>query len=144
MGDLEYKFAENLPAKVKKFRQRGKGGDTMIFKIDHEKEEIQEDSDNDISSAHDVSLEALSEALEEAAEPRYVLYIHTQTHADGRVQYPLALLMHMPDSTPSRLKTMYTRPLPGLVSTFGVNKHIVLEDAEDLAEDGWLNGKLKV
>ena len=141
MSDLEYKFAEGLPATVKKFRQRGTGGDTMIFKIDHDKEEIQEDT-----TMKGISLKELGDHLDEASEPRYVLHIHTQKHADGRVQYPLALIMHMPESTPSRLKTLYTRPLPNLVSTFGVNKHIVLEDCDDLTEDGddWLNAKLKV
>ena len=74
---------------------------------------------------------------------RYLLYIHTLKHADGRIQYPLAFIMHMPDSTDAKLKVMYTRACPTLTKMFGVNKHVTLEDAEDLDEE-WLANALKV
>ena len=62
----------------------------------------------------------------------------------GAVQYPLALIMHMPQSSSSaELKVMYSRPLPFLTTLFKVNKPFTLEDAADFDEE-WLKEKLKL
>ena len=91
-SDYSYGFEEGMEAKVKAFQQRGRGGDAMIIKIDHDKNELQiEEHKKGLAS-----VEALAELLEDT-EPRYLLYIHTVKHSDGRVQYPIAFMLYMPD-----------------------------------------------
>ena len=128
-----------MEAKVKTFQQRGKGGDAMIIKIDHSANEVQiEEEKKGLAS-----IELLSELLEEETEPRYLLYIHTVKHSDGRVQYPIAFLLYMPDQIPAHLKVMYTRPVVNLVTAFRVNRHLVLDDPETLTVE-WLNEQLGI
>jgi len=70
-----------------------------------------------------------------------VLYIHKYAHRDGRVQFPIAFLLFMPDNIPVHSKVLYTRPVAELVQAFAVNKHIALDDPETL-ETEWLEQKL--
>ena len=55
------------------------------------------------------NVEALADKLEDT-DPRYILYIHKVAHSDGRVQYPIAFIVYLPDQMPVHLKVMYTRP----------------------------------
>ena len=136
--DFSYELEEGLAPKIKTFQQRGKGGDAMILKIDHANNLIQlEDQHKGLASP-----EALGELLEET-EPCYMLYIHTVKHADGRVQYPMCFILFMPDQLPVHLKVMYTRPVVNLANTFRVNRHLVLDDPEDL-DAAWLNEHLGI
>ena len=48
-----------------------------------------------------------------------------------------------PLQLPVHLKVMYTRPVVSLASTFKVNRHLVLEDPEDLDLE-WLNKELGI
>ena len=127
--DFSYAFAEGMAAKVKAFRQRGSGGDTLFIKINHEANEVYLEEE----CKGMPSLEALAEKLEE--EPIFVLHIHKVAHSDGRVQYPIAFMLYMPDHTPVHLKVMYTRPLPSLAEEFKVARHFVLADPDDLDEE---------
>ena len=49
----------------------------------------------------------------------------------------------MPLQLPVHLKVMYTRPVVNLATTFKVNRHLVLEDPEDLDLE-WLNKELGI
>ena len=69
------------------------------------------------------------------AEPRYFLYLHTVKHRDGRVQYPIAFCLYLPENVPVHLKVLYTRPVVELAEAFKVARHFTLEDPEDLTEE---------
>jgi DNA repair exonuclease SbcCD ATPase subunit len=136
--DFAYNHAEGMDQRLKKFRQRGTGGDTLFIRIHHDANELQIEED-----CPGLSLEDLVENLEDyaaQAAPRYVLHIHKKTHPDGRVQYPIAFLLFMPNSTPASLKMLYTRPVAALCKTFVVNKHFALTEPDELDAD-WLDGK---
>ena len=64
-------------------------------------------------------------------------------HSDGRVQYPIAFMVYLPDQLPIHLKVMYTRPVTNLAATFKVNKHIMLDEPETLTLE-WLNEQLDI
>ena len=136
--DFSYAFEEGMEGKIKTFRQRGQGGDAMVIKIDHENNKL-------LIEEHRKGLpdlEALADLLEDN-EPRYLLYIHKVAHSDGRVQYPIAFILYMPDQLPVHLKVMYTRPVTNLAATFKVNKHIMLDEPETLTLE-WLNEQLDI
>ena len=91
-----------------------------------------------------VDVETVADKLEDFAlsgSPRYLLYIYKFAHADGRVQFPIAFVLLMPEQTPLELKVLYTRPVVSLCDTFKVNKHFPLDDPEDFDAD-WLETKL--
>ena len=136
--DFSYAFEEGMEAKIKTFRQRGQGGDAMVIKIDHEANEVRIEENRKALQ----DLEALADLLEDN-EPRYLLYIHKVAHSDGRVQYPIAFILYMPDQLPVHLKVMYTRPVTNLAATFKVNKHIMLDEPETLTLE-WLNEQLDI
>ena len=75
----DYKLEEGLDKKVKTFRERGTGGHVMVLKIDNGKGEIQE-----VETMTGKSPADMAEYFDESNEPRYMLYIHTLKHADGR------------------------------------------------------------
>jgi hypothetical protein len=140
--DFSYKFAEGMEKKVKLFRQRGRGGDGFLIRIDHQRNEVC--IEEEFKSL--ASLEELVERLEDAeasGKPRYVLYIHEVKHSDGRVQYPVAFMLYMPNHTPVDQKVLYTRPVVPLSEEFKVPKHIVLEELEDLDTE-WLEKQLNI
>jgi len=137
-ADFAYAFEEGMEAKVKAFRQRGTGGDAIIMRIDHEQGMvlIQEE----FKKLDDV--EALAEKLEDV-EPRYCLYIHKVAHRDGRVQYPIAFFLFMPDQVPVHLKVLYTRPVVELADSFKVAKHFTVDDLEDITTE-WLETQMGI
>lgn len=71
-----------------------------------------------------------------------MLYIHEVAHADGRKQYPICLLLFLPEAVPTHLKVLYTRPVGGLAESIKVARHFTLTDAEDLTAE-WLEERLK-
>lgn len=62
-------------------------------------------------------------------------------HDCGRVQYPIAFILYMPESMPALKKVMYSQPVPRLTEKSMVKKHYVLEDPEDFDKD-WLDERL--
>lgn len=136
--DFAYAFEPGMEAKVKAFRQRGQGGDCIIMRIDHGQDMVLIDEQCKALP----SLEALADKLEET-DPRYVLYIHKVAHRDGRVQYPIAFFLFMPDHVPVHLKVLYTRPVVELADTFKVARHFTLDDPENLTEE-WLEEMLDI
>lgn len=50
----------------------------------------------------DLRLPLIGQELE--SEPRYILYMHKVEHDDGRVQYPIAFIVYLPDNVPVNLK----------------------------------------
>lgn len=139
VDEYAYEFEEGMEKKIKTFRQRGNGGDAFVIKIDHDNNMLRiEEEFKKLES-----IEAFAEKLEEN-EPRYLLYIHTVKHSDGRVQYPIAFIVFLPETMPAHLKVMYTRPVTTLAeSTFKVPKHVMLEDLEDITDE-WLEKKLEI
>ena len=77
--NYDYLWEDGMEKKVKTFRQRGTSGDAMLFEIDHEQNIIRV-----VDSMKGTTYAKLAECLED--EPRYVLYIHTVTAADGVVK----------------------------------------------------------
>lgn len=134
--EYAYKFEAGMEKVIKTFRQRGTGGDALLVKIDHGKDELQLEE-----NLHGTTVEALAERLEDCNEPRYVLFIHKLTHSDGRTTFPISFIVFMPENVPAHLKMMYTRPIPLMVDTFKVNKHFTIEDPEDLDLE-WLEAKI--
>jgi len=136
--DFAYVLEAGMEAKIKAFRQRGQGGDALIIRIDHNANELKiEEQFKGLASC-----EVFAEKLDET-EPRYLLYIHKVAYADGRVQYPIAFMVFLPETMPTHLKVMYTRPVVTLTDTFKVPKHIMLDDPEDLTAE-WLEERLGV
>lgn len=134
---LGYKMADGMSAAIKSFQLRGSSGDAMVIRIVHSSDELQiEESCKGLSSIED-----LAEKIEDAIEPRYLLFIHKQSHTDGRVSYPIAFIVFMPPNVPASLKMMYTRLVPALVEKFRVAKQFSLSDPEDLTTE-WLEEKL--
>ena len=88
------------------------------------------------------NVEALADKLEDT-DPRYILYIHKVAHSDGRVQYPIAFIVYLPDQMPVHLKVMYTRPVVELTSKFQVARHVTLDDPETLTVE-WLEEVLEI
>ena len=135
--DYNYRFADGMAAQIKKFRQKGTGGDALIIKIDHDVDELQIEQ-----TLKETSVEDIAEIFEENAnEPRYLLYIHKQKHSDGRTTYPICFVVFIPQNVPAHYKVMYTRPIPQCVEEFKVNKHYSLEDPEDLDVE-WLEARI--
>ena len=64
-ADFAYKFAEGMEKTIKTFRQRGGGGDTLVLRIEHERDMIE--FDEQLKKA---SLDDIQELLDET-EPRY-------------------------------------------------------------------------
>uniref|UniRef100_A0A7S3AKH9 ADF-H domain-containing protein n=1 Tax=Haptolina ericina TaxID=156174 RepID=A0A7S3AKH9_9EUKA len=128
--DFAYGLADGMGAKIKKFRQRGTGGDAFLIKIEHEHNELRIEEE-----FHGTTLEKLGEQLD--TEPRYLLYIHKVAHRDGRVQFPISFIVYLPENIPVHLKVLYTRPIVTLCDTFKVNKHFPIDDPDDLDEE-WL------
>jgi len=131
--DFAYNMEGGMGAKIKRFRQRGSGGDALIVKIEHELNELQVEHE-----FTGTTLEAIGEELD--TDPRYILYMHKVQHRDGRVQYPIAFIVFLPDNVPVHLKVLYTRPIVTLCDTFKVAKHLALEDPDDLDEEWLLKG----
>ena len=53
--DFSYGFEQGMEAKVKTFQQRGKGGDVMVLKIDHDANELQiDDQQKGLTNVEDV------------------------------------------------------------------------------------------
>ena len=75
----DYQLEEGLDKKFKNFSMKGTGGHAMILKIDNGKDEIQE-----VETMTGKSTADMAEYFDESNEPRYMLYIHTVKHADGR------------------------------------------------------------
>ena len=138
--DFTYAFEAGMEAKVKAFRQRGQGGDALLMRIDHDAGMVLIDE----ACKQLPGVEALAEKLEDAeTEPRFLLYIHKVTHSDGRVQYPIAFFLYLPDQVPVHLKVLYTRPVVELADSFKVARHFTLEDPEDLTTE-WLEEKMGI
>ena len=127
-----------MEKKVKAFRQRGRGGDALLIKIDHDANKIVIDEQHKELP----NLDALADKLEDT-DPRYILYIHKVAHSDGRVQYPIAFMVYLPDQLPVHLKVMYTRPVVELAEKFQVARHFTLDEPETLTEE-WLEEKLQI
>ena len=136
-ADFAYKFAEGMEKTIKTFRQRGGGGDTLVLRIEHERDMIE--FDEQLKKA---SLDDIQELLDET-EPRYILHIHEVDHRDGRKTFPIAFILFLPSHVPVHKKVLYTRPVSDLCAKFAVNKHITLEDPEDLDVE-WLEKQLQV
>lgn len=136
-ADFAYKFAEGMEKTIKTFRQRGGGGDTLVLRIEHERDMIE--FDEQLKKA---SLDDIQELLDET-EPRYILHIHEVGHRDGRKTFPIAFILFLPSHVPVHKKVLYTRPVSDLCTKFAVNKHITLEDPEDLDVE-WLEKQLQV
>ncbi|KOO26155.1 glia maturation factor beta [Chrysochromulina tobinii] len=80
----------------------------------------------------------------EDTEPRYLLFIHTVKHSDGRTQFPIAFICFLPETMPTHVKVMYTRAVNDLAeNTFKVPKYVMLEELEDLTAT-WLEKKLEI
>jgi len=138
--DFTYAFEEGMEAKVKAFRQRGQGGDALLMRIDHDAGVLLIDE----ACKQLPSVEALAEKLEDAeTEPRFLLYIHKVAHSDGRVQYPIAFFLYLPDQVPVHLKVLYTRPVVELADSFKVARHFTLEDPADLTVE-WLEENMGI
>ena len=138
--DFSYSFEPGMEQKVKTFRQRGTGGDAIIMRIDHEGGKIVIDE----SFKGLAGVEALAEKIEDfETEPRYCLYIHQVKHRDGRVQYPIAFFLYLPDNVPVHLKVLYTRPVTNLADNFKVARHFTLDDPETLTEE-WLEEQMAI
>ena len=72
--DFSYGFEEGMEAKIKAFRQRGRGGDAMIIAIDHEENTLTIEE-----TLKGSNLEELADKLSDT-DPRYLLYIHKARH----------------------------------------------------------------
>ena len=137
--EYRYTFEEGMEKKIQTFRQRGNGGDAFVIKIDHEHNMLRIEEEYKKLP----SLEAFAEKLEDT-EPRYLLFIHTVKHSDGRTQFPIAFICFLPETMPTHVKVMYTRAVNDLAeNTFKVPKYVMLEELEDLTAP-WLEKKLEI
>jgi hypothetical protein len=137
--EYRYTFEEGMEKKIQTFRQRGNGGDAFVIKIDHEHNMLRIEEEYKKLP----SLEAFAEKLEDT-EPRYLLFIHTVKHSDGRTQFPIAFICFLPETMPTHVKVMYTRAVNDLAeNTFKVPKYVMLEELEDLTAT-WLEKKLEI
>jgi hypothetical protein len=186
--DFAYTMSEPLTKTLKAFRSRGKSGDALLLSIDHEAGAFKLQAQ--LTGLTDVS--SLADHLDDAT-PRFALYIHALRHTDGRVQYPIVLILYrtrhtagqhgtralyihihavahaaatstrvggrhrlrlrrcdamlrvrgaVPETVPTQLKVLYTRPVASLAETCQVPRHLLLSDADDLSVE-WLEAALK-
>ena len=82
-------------------------------------------------------------AILRTCEALGILHIHEVDHRDGRKTFPIAFILFLPSHVPVHKKVLYTRPVSDLCAKFAVNKHITLEDPEDLDVE-WLEKQLQV
>ena len=88
------------------------------------------------------SLDDIQELLDET-EPRYILHIHEVDHRDHGRPSRSRSSSSCRRTCRVHKKVLYTRPVSDLCTKFAVNKHITLEDPEDLDVE-WLEKQLQV
>lgn len=132
----QYRFAPGVDEAFRSLKRPAPGTRTLVLRIEHDEGTLEIDGEFDGESLDDVAAD-MSEAV-----PRYVLHTFPWARADGRTQYPLALVTVMPRAVPAQLRVMYSRPISELRDHLGVSRAFTCEDVEDLGQ-AWLEEQLE-
>ncbi|CAF1108141.1 unnamed protein product, partial [Didymodactylos carnosus] len=120
---------------MKKFRRlSNKSTMAVILKCDMKANQVVIDKE-----LNDITPEQLIEELP-SREPRFILYSHEWKHADGRVQYPLNLIMYIPDGCGTQNRFMYAATAGSVSEASGITR--IIELREDVSAE-WLTNELK-
>ncbi|CAF4335118.1 unnamed protein product [Adineta steineri] len=92
-----------------------------------------------LSDEADTSVEDLIEELP-SREPRFILHSHELKHADGRVQYPLNLILYIPDGCGTNNRFTYASTANSVSAASGITR--IIELREDISAE-WLNKELQ-
>ena len=69
----------------------------------------------------DIGVEQLIEELP-SREPRFILHSHELKHADGRVQYPLNLILYIPDGCGTNNRFTYASTANAVSASSGITR----------------------
>ena len=72
-------------------------------------------------STQDVSVETLIDELP-SREPRFILHSHELKHADGRIQYPLNLILYIPDGCGTNNRFTYASTANAVSAASGITR----------------------
>jgi len=87
----------------------------------------------------DISIEQLIDELP-SREPRFILHSHEKKHSDGRVQYPLNLILYVPDGCGTNNRFTYAATANSVSAASGITR--IIEFREDISAE-WLNNELQ-
>ncbi|CAF1286694.1 unnamed protein product [Rotaria socialis] len=87
----------------------------------------------------DLSVEALIDELP-SREPRFILHSHELKHADGRIQYPLNLILYIPDGCGTNNRFTYASTANSVSAASGITR--IIELREDISPE-WLSKELQ-
>lgn len=64
-------------------------------------------------------------------EPRFILHSHELRHADGRVQYPLNLILYIPDGCGTNNRFTYASTANAVSAASGITRVCFFFETED-------------
>ncbi len=73
------------------------------------------------SCPQDISVEELIDELP-SREPRFILHSHELKHPDGRVQYPLNLILYIPDGCGTNNRFTYASTANSVSAASGITR----------------------
>ncbi|CAF1067389.1 unnamed protein product [Adineta ricciae] len=119
---------------MKKFRRlSNKSTMAMILRCDMKTNQVVIDKE-----LKDINVEQLIEELP-SREPRFILHSHELKHADGRVQYPLNLILYIPDGCGTNNRFTYASTANAVSASSGITR--IIELREDISAE-WLSKEL--
>ncbi|UJR31259.1 hypothetical protein I4U23_018759 [Adineta vaga] len=120
---------------MKKFRRSSnKSTMAMILRCDMKTNQVVIDKE-----LKDINVEQLIDELP-SREPRFILHSHELKHADGRVQYPLNLILYIPDGCGTNNRFTYASTANAVSASSGITR--IIELREDISAE-WLNRELE-
>jgi len=129
---------EEVMAEYKKFKTaRSQTTDVMFLKINVKQLRVEIE---DVMT--DVNLEDIPEELPECV-PRFLVINYRQTHADGRLSFPLVFVFFCPPGIKPELNILYASTKQRLALMMHILKDYELKDKEEFNEE-WLKKKLGI
>ncbi|KAI9797418.1 MAG: hypothetical protein M1835_000753 [Candelina submexicana] len=124
-----YTFSTETKEKLRKFRlgtSRAKDPQAVIYQINKQTLEIDQDGDEVFSRVEDIADELPDHS------PRYVLLSYPLTLPSGRLSVPYVLIYYLPVTCNAELRMLYAGAKELMRNTAEVGRVIEIDTAEDL------------
>ncbi|VDM96255.1 unnamed protein product [Thelazia callipaeda] len=123
-------MSTELSDELKRFRfSKKRSTNALILKIDSVKQLIALDKKLEDCTPEEIRNELPSQ------QPRYVVISYEHTHDDGRLSYPLYLVLYSPSGCNPRLQMMYAGSRNSLAKECGLNKNFEIREADELTKE---------
>ena len=91
----------------------------------------------------DCSIDDLKNILPET-QPRFIFLSFQRRHDDGRISYPLGLILSNPAGCPTELCMMYAGSLQAVMKETGIPKIVQIRDLDDEMNEDYLMSRMVV